>query len=450
MTGPAFSAPAVGAATWQPARLLSSEVRFATWIAFFAWAFAVYDFILFGTLLPLIGQRFGWDVAHQAAVATWVAVGTAVVALAIGPLVDRFGRRAGVMVTVGGAAVCSALTAVAGALGSVPLTLIRSLSGLGYAEQGVNGAYLAELYAASDDPRLTRRRGFIYSLVQGGWPIGALLAAALTALLLPLIGWQGCFVFAAVPSLVIAVLARRLRESPQFALQRELRRLRNAGQQEAALRLAQEQGISYEEHAAAGIGAAFHGTSLRATLALGGGIFLNWFAIQIFSVLGSTVITSVHKVSFQNALLVLVLSNVVGYCGYLAHGFLGDALGRRNVIALGWVLGGIAFTAMLYGPSTFGVVVALYSVGLFFLIGPYAALLFFVGESYPTAIRGTGAALINAMGPIGAVVGGFGATAMLNSGSDWRTAAFLFGAIPCVLSGLLVLSAQHVNPADVR
>jgi predicted MFS family arabinose efflux permease len=64
---------------------LSSEVRFATWIAFFAWAFAVYDFILFGTLLPLIGQAFNWDLARQSAIATWVAVGTAIVALLIGP-----------------------------------------------------------------------------------------------------------------------------------------------------------------------------------------------------------------------------------------------------------------------------------------------------------------------------------------------------------------------------
>ncbi|MFO1209389.1 MAG: hydantoinase/oxoprolinase N-terminal domain-containing protein [Amaricoccus sp.] len=36
-------------------------------------------------------------------------------------------------------------------------------------------------------------------------------------------------------------------------------------------------------------------------------------------------------------------------------------------------------------------VMILYSGGLFFLIGPYAALLYFVGESFPTAIRATGA-----------------------------------------------------------
>jgi hypothetical protein len=66
-------------------------------------------------------------------------------------------------------------------------------------------------------------------------------------------------------------------------------------------------------------------------------------------------------------------------------------------------------------------------LGLFFLMGPYSALLFFVGESFPTAIRGTGAAIINAMGPIGAVMAGFGATAMLNAGSDWRIGAALWG-----------------------
>ncbi|MFV3017464.1 MFS transporter, partial [Pseudomonas sp. KHB2.9] len=42
---------------WKPRQLTSQEVRFATWIAFFAWVFAVYDFILFGTLLPEIGRH---------------------------------------------------------------------------------------------------------------------------------------------------------------------------------------------------------------------------------------------------------------------------------------------------------------------------------------------------------------------------------------------------------
>jgi MFS family permease len=286
--------------------------------------------------------------------------------------------------------------------------------------------------------------------VQGGWPVGALLAAALTAILLPLIGWRGCFIFAAVPSLVIAFLARRLRESPQFELQNELRRLRARGQESAGRSLADRHDVDYEGHESAGFAAAFRGPALRATLSLGAGFLLNWFTIQIFSVLGTTVITSVHHISFGNSLLILVLSNLAGYCGYLTHGYFGDRIGRRNVIAMGWMLGGIAFTAMLYGPHDVIFVVALYSVGLFFLTGPYAALLFFMGESFPTEIRATGGSIIHCMGPIGAILAGLGVTRFLAEGAGWQSAAFWFGAVPCFLSGLLMFTARHVNPADVK
>lgn len=431
-------------------QILPSDVKRATVVAFFAWVFAVYDFILFGTLLPEIGKHYGWDAAAQAEIATLVAVGTAVIAFAIGPLLDRLGRKAGLLWTVAGAALCSGLTVVGGAMGQVPLVLIRSLSGLGYAEETVNATYLNELYSAANDPKLNRNKGFIYSLVQGGWPIGALIASGLTALLLPRIGWQGCFVFATFPAIVIFFMTRRLKESPQFLLHKRIKQLRETGQDGEARTLANAHAVDYEEHSRAGLVEAFRGNALRATLVLGGGILLNWSAIQVFSVLGTTVLTRVHNVSFENSLLILVLSNVIGYCGYLSHGFIGDKIGRRNTLAIGWMLGGLSFAGMLFGPSSAGVVVALYSLGLFFLIGPYSAALFFIGESYPTAIRGTGSSIVHAMGPIGAILAGVGVTWMLNHGGDWLHAALWFGAVPCFLSGVLILFARHVNPAETR
>jgi len=435
---------------WQPQQLTIRDVKFATWIAFFAWVFAVYDFILFGTLLPQIGSHFGWNEVEQAELATWVAVGGAVVALAIGPLVDKLGRRMGIIVTVGGAALCSLLTALGGSWGKGALTGIRSVAGLGYAEQTVNATYLAEMYAAIDDPVLNRRKGFIYSLVQGGWPIGALVASALTALLMPIIGWQGSFIFAALPSFVIALLALKLKETPQFQIHQHIHQLRDAGQNEQARQVAHDYQVDYNAHQKSGLAAAFRGTSLRATLVLGGAVLINWFAIQIFSVLGTTVITKVHNVSFANSLLILVLSNLVGYCGYLAHGWLGDRFGRRNVIAVGWMLGGLSFAAMLYCPDNFTIIVALYSIGLFFLIGPYAAALFFISESFPTAIRATAGSLIGAMGPVGAIVAGIGTTSVLSDGGHWQSAALWFGALPCFLSGIIMLFARHVAPHNVK
>jgi MFS family permease len=428
--------------------ILPVDVKRATTVAFFAWVFAVYDFILFGTLLPEIGAHYKWTPTQQAEIATLVAAGTALIAFFIGPVLDKAGRKSSLLFTVAGAAVCSGLTVVGGSLGKWPLVVIRSLAGLGYAEETVNATYLNELYTAANDPRLNKRKGFVYSLVQGGWPIGALVAAGLTALLLPHVGWQGCFIFATFPAIIIFFMTRRLKESPQFLLHKHVNDLRARGEDSAARAIAKRYGIDYQQHSSGGIWAAFRGESLRPTLVLGGGLLLNWAAIQVFGVLGTTVITQVHHVSFENSLLILILSNVVGYIGYLSHGFIGDKIGRRNTLALGWMCGGFAFAGMLYGPHDFPVVVGLYSLGLFFLNGPYAAALFFIGESYPTAIRGTGSAIVHAMGPIGAILAGIGITAALNSGSDWLHGALLFGAVPCFLSGLLIFATRHVDPAE--
>jgi MFS family permease len=414
-----------------------------SWVAFFAWIFAVYDFILFGTLLPEIGRSYGWGEAQQAEIATLVAIGTAIVAFMIGPIVDRFGRRTGMLTTVAGAAICSGLTAAAGGGGQSVLVFVRSLAGLGYAEQTVNATYLNEMYAALDDPRMERRKGLFYSLVQGGWPIGALAAAGLTAATLPFIGWRGCFIFATFPAVVILILMRKLKESPQFLLHQRIMTLSRAGDIVAARTLASAHGLDYERNGGAGFKAAFRGPALRTTLVIGASFMFNWFTIQVFSVLGTTVITKVHGLSFQNSLMVLVLSNVVAYAGYVTHGFVGDRLGRRNTIAAGWMLGGFSFLAMLFAPSQFGVVVALYSAGLFFLIGPYAAALFFIGESYPTAIRATGGAIVTAMGPIGAIIASAGVSALLAHGASWREGALYFGVFPCFASALLILFARR-------
>ncbi|HET7639852.1 MAG TPA: hypothetical protein VFK47_14085, partial [Ktedonobacteraceae bacterium] len=39
------------------------DIIYASVVAFFAWMFSVYDFILFGTLLPVIALEFRWSTA---------------------------------------------------------------------------------------------------------------------------------------------------------------------------------------------------------------------------------------------------------------------------------------------------------------------------------------------------------------------------------------------------
>jgi putative MFS transporter len=412
--------------------------RKATVIAFFAWLFAVFDYIMFGTLLPQISSSFGWDDATASLVSTLVSVTTAVVALAVGPITDRIGRRKGMILTVSGTAVASALSAVTPNAGY--LIGVRSLGGLGLSEQAVNATYLNEIYAVTDDEVIKRRRGLVYSLVQGGWPLGVLLASAWVAIFLPLIGWRGCFLLAVFPAVVIALMRRGLRETPQFELEQQLRALRKEGKSAEAAELARSYGV--DDQPSAPLAAIFRGQALRNTLVLGFAWIVNWFGIQLFSVLGTSVLTEAKHVSFTNSLVLLIIANFVGYLGYVAHGFLGDRLGRRNVIAFGWIISGILFALMLTVADGTISVVVLYSLGLFFLIGPYAALLFYMGECYDTTCRATGTAFLNALSQPGAIVAGSIVTGMLASGSNWGHAALLVGAVGTFVSGFVMFGAR--------
>ncbi len=406
-------------------------------VCFFAWVFSVYDFTLFGTLLPVIAEDFGWSTATAAEVTTWVQVGTFVVALAVGPLVDRLGRRAALVITVLGAALASAFTGLAG--GVLTVILIRSFAGFGYSEEVVNSVYLNEMYGKA------RRRGFMYAFVQSGWPVGALLSAGMTALLLPVVGWRGSFVVAAIPAVVIAIVATRLPESPAFLALKEARRLGREGDSAGAERIADEAGLELRHPAVKEV----FTPALRVhTIALSLAWLLNWMAIQVFSVLGTTVLTEGKGVSFDSSLIVLVLANATAFVGYLAHGWIGDRFGRQRTIVVGWTAGGLTTMLMLFGPDSSGFVIATYAATLFFLTGPYAALLFYMGESFPAHVRGIGPNVAHVMGPVGAILGSAMLAAFLKADVSMTVAAFCAGSVPLLLSGVAMLFTRRVEQPE--
>ncbi|MGP5607139.1 MULTISPECIES: MFS transporter [Micrococcaceae] len=442
-----------------PATVTPKDVRFATWVCFFAWTFAVYDFVLFGNLLPKLAEDLGWATAQSTAINTWVTAGTALVAVALGPVVDRVGRRKGILIAVIGAAIASVLTVVAGwviglvaGFGIVLLIVVRSIAGLGYAEQAINAAYLNEMFAhVYTDPAKARRRGFIYSLVQSGWPVGSVLAAASIFLLYPIGGWALCFIVAAIPAIPIVWAGLKLKESPQFTARRDAEKLLAEGKTEEAHQLAGTVGVDLSEQGMP-LAAAFKGESLRSTMVIGLSFMLCWVGVLVFVLLGTSLLTAADgkNITFDSALGILVVSNATAFAGYLYHGWLGDRIGRRNAISLGWILCGLSFSGMLLAPTGgFGLVLTLYSAGLFFLIGPFSALLFFTGESFPVHTRATGASIINAAGQVGAIIGGALVTMALTSGQTWNQAAFYWGCLPIFAAGLLILASRNVDPRQV-
>lgn len=434
----------LGASPWRKHMVSIRETRKGTLFAMLAWIFAVYDFILFGTLLPVIAEDFGWSNATATGVNTAIAVGTAIVVLGVGPVVDRIGRRKGMLLTVSGTAIASGLTALT--MNAAYLVGIRSIAGLGLAEQSVNTTYLNELYAVSEDAQIKKRRGFIYSIVQGGWPLGVLAAAGFSALFLPLVGWRGVFLLATFPAIVILLLRRTLKETPQFEIQDKLRRLQKQGNTEEAGKLASHYGLDLTR--ATPLVEIFEASQRRNTIVLSLAWITNWFGITTFAILGTTVLTEGKGVDFAAALIMFVIINLIAFVGYLFHGWAGDRFGRRNTIGVGWLISSVAFAAMLLFAEGDVTVVALYSIGMFFLVGPYAALLFFMGEAYRTDCRATGASFLNAMSQPGAILGGLIITSLLAAGVSWNQTALYVGVLGTLVSGLVMFAARKVTALE--
>lgn len=423
------------------------ETNTATVIALVAWTVAIFDYGLFGTLLPAMTADFGWSEQQSYLINTFIAVGTAVVAFGVGPVIDRLGRRRGMMLTIGGTAAASVLTAVIpatrGALSSVAMVVVRSLGGLGYSEQSVNATYLNEVYSITEDRNKREHRGFWYGIVQGGWPLGFMFSAALALVLLKPLGWRAMYLVATLPALVLVfVIAKKLRESPQFELDRQVRQMRGEGRSEEASALAESYGASAAEGAP--LKRIFAPGLRRNTIVLSLAWIVNFFGINIFSVLGSSILFNVKGVELSAAFYMLIIINLGAYFGYVFHGWLGDKIGRKPTIVGGWLISGVAFSVMLLpGVNSTSLIVATYAVGLFFLLGPYAAILFYMGECFPSDCRGTGTVIIGAMSQPGTIIGGFLFTA-LAANLTTGAAAFWVGAVGIFASGLLMLLARPV------
>lgn len=158
--------------------------------------------------------------------------------------------------------------------------------------------------------------------------------------------------------------------------------------------------------------------------------------------------TKALGVGFQNSLMILIVSNVVTYIGYIFFGYVGDIIQRKIAVGVSWLICGVVYTVMLFGPHDSAVVLVLYSVGLFFLIGPYSALFTYFGESFPSRVRATGVSLMNAMGPLGAILGAAIYTAALNGGMNIPAAAALGGSLTIFLGGILILFARTIKPGQ--
>jgi MFS family permease len=418
--------------------LTRGQVGYTAIVALLAWTFAVYDLITFGNLLPLIQADFGWSNATASYVATFVGLGSLVIALTVGPLIDFVGRRFALVVTTGGAAISSGLAALA--VGPVSLILVRSLAGFGMSEQAVNSAYLNEVFGA-------RAKGFLYGIVQAGWPLGVMLSAGLAAVLTPTVGWRGVFVIATFPLAVILVCRFGLKESPYFLKVKRLRELRRKGNAAEAEALGRKWQLDMTGDRLNTYAELFTPALRRHSIALGAMFFFKIIADSQLTVLATSVLSQAKGIELTGALWTVFIGNAVALIGYLFFGWLGDRIGRRGTVIIAQTLAAVCTALLLFVAQGFAIVVVFYSLVLFFAQGAAAPFFAYVGESYPTRIRGSGAAYINVAGPVGGIFGPLIYGSLQQAGAS-PTVAAASGAVAALIAAACLLAARPIRPGQ--
>jgi MFS family permease len=182
----------------------SPEARRALLAATSGWMLDAMDVMLYAFALTAIRAEFGLDGARAGLLASVTLVASALGGIGAGILADRFGRARLLVFSILAYALFTGATATASTVAE--LALWRALVGLGLgAEWSAGSVLVAETWPAA-------HRGKAIGLMQSGWAVGYVLAALLSAVVLPRFGWRPLFLLGVLPALLAVWVRWRVPE----------------------------------------------------------------------------------------------------------------------------------------------------------------------------------------------------------------------------------------------
>lgn len=191
-----------------------TKAQYATFFAAWSgWVLDAFDFTIFLLVMPHIEAEFG--VKH---VATTGSIALTLLARLAGgyfagKAADRWGRKLPLLLSIVWFALMDG--AVALAPGFTTILVLRTLFGFGMGAEWTCGTTLAmENWPA-------RSRGIASGVLQGSWAIGYLLAAVVSAYVVPRFGWRAIFVIAALPALLALPMRAFIPESEEWKNERD-------------------------------------------------------------------------------------------------------------------------------------------------------------------------------------------------------------------------------------
>jgi MFS family permease len=417
-------------------------LAYLIFIALAGWALASYDFNLLVTALPTIAKSLKLSQTQVGLLAFLVYVAMLLLSLVVGYCMDRFGRKVMWQWALVGAAVFTGLTFFVQSFWA--LIVVRALaSGLANSELAISITLVNEQVPA-------KRRGLLYSVVQGGWPIGVLLAAAVFLGFNSGLGldWHVVFLFGVVPLLMVIVGRRWVRPSERYQQLREIKQAKRAGDDEKLQRLLDQHDVDVDEVEEVTIRQLFAEPGwvrrqlIRTTIV--------WLLYAAAFVATNTYIidwlTKYRHFGRGQALALLLVASGIGIAFYILGGALGERFGRKRVLVAS-AIAALGLTIGFYYATATWLIWLLYILVYQATNGTWSGVGYaYWAESFPTRVRGTAIGWLGAMFAGGLILGSGVWTGLI--AAQGAVTLLIVGAGFAILQVVSVLFLPHIEPGQ--
>lgn len=335
------------------------------------------DIMFISFAMTMIISEFNIDFATGGLISSVTNIGMLLGGIIFGVLADKYGRVKVFTYTVLLFALGTALTGLATNIEQI--YIYRFIAGLGAGgEYGIGMALVAEAWPKN-------KQGRASSYVSVGAQYGVILAALLSAVILPTLGWRALFFVGVVPVIFAFIVRKNLEESPEWLASQKNKKINKQHEKGKLAQLFETPRTSMTTIS----------LIVMATVQIAG---YNGLMIWLPSMLQKS-----QGLSVSSSALWTISTAVGMIIGMLTFGRFMDRFGAKR--AFGFFLLASACAVFLYSYATGsiailigGAIVGFFSNGMF---AGYGAL---ISSFYPVQIRSTAT---NTIFNFGRAIGGF-------------------------------------------
>lgn len=411
-------------------------------IALAGWALASYNYNLLTVEFPIVADALNLTPVQVGEIGTIISLASIFVPILVGYWMDAYGRRLMWMVALGISAAFTGLTAIV--TNFWELALFRALaSSFGLAELGVSITIVNESLGP-------KQRGWLYSWVQAGWPLGVFIASG-TFLAFNRFGWQVVFAIGAIPLILVMIGRLWIKEPDRYLNLKKIRELLKQGKKKEEIAGFAEYAVDLDEAKKVTFVQIFRTPGYVRTQLIK--VMVTWFfyasSWMLTNVFISEYLVHFYGWSANYVATLLLVSSGIGYFFYPLGGYFGERIGRKAVLV--YTAAATPILAALFLILIKNVLAA--SIVYFFIYqatnGTWSGVGYaYWGESFPTRVRGTVMGFLTGWFNFSTFVGGLIYTALVAFFQSEPAYIWLIMAVGLACGELFAITLRNIKPGS--